>query len=582
LTSSCAPTGTSGAVTLHVGRPDATVGDLATALGWRGDELSIDGSVVPAATSLVASGLRRGSLVARPAGEEPAEAVAALRWESGPDAGTTHLLTAGPAVIGRAPGVAVRCREPATAAYAGIVRVVAGEVTVTPLATAVEAVGRGRWRVGSHIARIDGVVPPAVGPMGRRRADWTMAWNRPPRAIPPGERPSLRPVDSAAAVPSAPPGGGPGGALTSLVGGALIAVFFHQPAVFLFGAVGAVAAIGRWAWQQRRHRRQRATARRTLAAEQERFERELAGAMAHEVARRGAVSDLAAAVEIATRQDRRLWERRPGHDDFMAVCLGRGDVPWTPPVDGGGPAAPVLLAGVPVGVTLGPGTVLGLVGDLAAARAVARSLVVQAVVASGPADLALGVSGAEAEWSWAYWLPHRLAAGAEAGARLRLTVLDGPAATGGLPPGSAGLVIAPDPLDLPSACTHVVHVDAHARLRLVTVAGGPTLTGVAGAGASCRTALAVARALGGLGDPEWEPDGELPAAVALGDMPGVTREGAELAVAWRTARSGDHLVATIGVAAAGPFAVDLVADGPHALVAGTTGAGKSELPRALD
>ncbi|RII96145.1 cell division protein FtsK, partial [Clavibacter nebraskensis] len=43
------------------------------------------------------------------------------------------------------------------------------------------------------------------------------------------------------------------------------------------------------------------------------------------------------------------------------------------------------------------------------------------------------------------------------------------------------------------------------------------------------------------------------------------------------ARRAGTLAAVIGVGHAGPVAVDLVADGPHAVVAGTTGSGKSEL-----
>src|SRR5581483_2813322 len=39
--------------------------------------------------------------------------------------------------------------------------------------------------------------------------------------------------------------------------------------------------------------------------------------------------------------------------------------------------------------------------------------------------------------------------------------------------------------------------------------------------------------------------------------------------------------AVLGRAVSGPFALDLVTDGPHALVAGTTGAGKSELLQTL-
>ena len=37
----------------------------------------------------------------------------------------------------------------------------------------------------------------------------------------------------------------------------------------------------------------------------------------------------------------------------------------------------------------------------------------------------------------------------------------------------------------------------------------------------------------------------------------------------------------IGETAEGPFAIDLVTDGPHGLVAGTTGSGKSELLQTL-
>ena len=54
----------------------------------------------------------------------------------------------------------------------------------------------------------------------------------------------------------------------------------------------------------------------------------------------------------------------------------------------------------------------------------------------------------------------------------------------------------------------------------------------------------------------------------------------QVAAAWATPRTG--LVVALGSGpGAGPSSVDLVADGPHALVAGTTGAGKSELLTTL-
>lgn len=63
----------------------------------------------------------------------------------------------------------------------------------------------------------------------------------------------------------------------------------------------------------------------------------------------------------------------------------------------------------------------------------------------------------------------------------------------------------------------------------------------------------------------WRPESSVPSAVALrslGDAPGETH---------------GVLAASIGMDADGPVVVDLDRDGPHALVAGTTGSGKSEL-----
>ena len=74
----------------------------------------------------------------------------------------------------------------------------------------------------------------------------------------------------------------------------------------------------------------------------------------------------------------------------------------------------------------------------------------------------------------------------------------------------------------------------------------------------------------------------LPERVPILDVVGIDEPTAEQVRArWAQRPASPGTRATIGVSARGTFSIDLVADGPHALVAGTTGAGKSELLRSL-
>jgi S-DNA-T family DNA segregation ATPase FtsK/SpoIIIE len=73
-----------------------------------------------------------------------------------------------------------------------------------------------------------------------------------------------------------------------------------------------------------------------------------------------------------------------------------------------------------------------------------------------------------------------------------------------------------------------------------------------------------------------EDDGALPAASRLLDVIALEPpSGAALVSRWRA--GGSTTEAVIGESLDGPFAIDLRRDGPHGLVAGTTGSGKSEL-----
>ena len=485
-------------------------------------------------------------------------------------------------------------------------------------------------QLGSNVLRL-GVAPVSDADL-TRDALGDRGFNRPSRIRPASEQPVValpgdRPEDpDQSPMPWL-------SALIPVVLGVTMAIVFGRPIMLLMAAASPIMVVGSFLTNRKLAKKKGLKTEQQWIDEVRAAERrivELAKLQRLESWYR--LPDPVIVFDIATRPLGRLWERRRTDADALAVRVGVAEVTLDARFEGGGKdrTAPrrVGVSPVPVAPDLRAG-VLGIAGPTDAARSVARAVVAGYATLRSPRDAELVVicpDDAEAVWSWTQWLPHtQLAAGSVAAIgntddtrreRLRelavalehrmriagqrgadapsdiLVVVDGvrdfrmlpgmvPLLEHGAAHGIHVVALDADRSRLPEEAKSVVVIDPLDPAVARVETGSDYHPVVLLDGLSVPRCEALARSLcsirhvSGVGD-----DAMLPTSVRYAELLKIDLDDVEPIVRrWSTQPRNTFVV--VGATGEGEFAIDISRDGPHALVAGTTGSGKSEFLQAL-
>ncbi|WP_188195452.1 FtsK/SpoIIIE domain-containing protein [Nonomuraea sp. SYSU D8015] len=330
----------------------------------------------------------------------------------------------------------------------------------------------------------------------------------------------------------------------------------------------------------------------------------------------------------ATHEGPGLWPRNADSPDGLTLRVGVADEPATIQFDGEpwpGFTEPVLR-GVPVTVDLREIGVLGVIGPPDPVDALLRWLLVQLGTLRAPDELRLVLitaSGGE-HLAWARWLPHLCPDGPvpclvgntpetrterieelknlvteRLKARERrhgsgfgedvVVVLDGARALRDIPgmkevlregPSVGVYVICADQRSL-NECRGVCELDGTGMLLTRGRQGLPVFVQPESLGE--QAAERIARAVAPMRDRLTLARAEsvIPSAVRLLDVLGLGVPDADRVLARWSSDPGPTTRVAIGADGSGPVTVDLAADGPHTMLGGATGAGKSILLQTL-
>ncbi|WP_167761724.1 FtsK/SpoIIIE domain-containing protein [Blastococcus sp. CT_GayMR19] len=566
-----------------------------------------------------------------------------LHVVGGPDAGRTLALGQGRHVLGRGGEATIRLDDPDVSRRHVEVHVGGGEITVADLSSTngsrlddrdlderpVSWPAGAVLRFGASAVSVAGpggagaALTPAAGGRVRLRPARRMSTPRPEVEVtfprPPEPPPRRRLAWVAVALPA--------------VAGVLMAWLLHTPTFLFFALLSPVVALGTWLsdrWSGRQSGRKDAAAH---ALELLDAQNRLADAVRSCVrAADVAHPDLATLAGAARRRSSLLWSRSRGDADALTIRVGTG--PGTigvTRIEPDGARRPESAPHVPAVVDLRAAGGLAVIGPRERTVGVLHGVLAQLTALHPPGEvdlLLLTDTDRLRDWEWARWLPHldtgavhvrhTGASGTEAqqedealhawltGITARRRAAAGPSGRHATPLGWL-VVVVDRPLDARLAAALRGAVDAGILTLAVadsvadlpvTVDAALRLSGETGdVGVLSRQAVAdqssivvdrlprsvaaqFARDLAALSP--VTSDKSLPRRVRLLDLPvaglRLCEDGAATG-SW--SRSRDRLVATLGRTAEGPVEIDLCRQGPHALVAGTTGSGKSELLQTL-
>ena len=567
--------------------------------------------------------------------------VAELRVVSGPGAGRIHRLPLGETVVGcGATGWSLPdLRLPSNALT---VRVTPdGAVLVSPaeglpvVLGAADVEEKTAWPVDEYLFAGDTVLSRAeistmTADVSVNAEEALADFNRPPRLLPPErERTFHLPDKPAEAKNRRMP-------WVMVVAPLAIAIpmawALGNPRYLLFGLFSPIMAIANFVSDRRGSRKDNITKNKEYGAELASVNARIEAARETETSvRRMSSPDPASLLMQAIGPGPRLWERRVTDPDYLRVCVGLADLPSTVTVEQRRSKTeevdpPRTLRGVPAWVDMSQLGVVGLAGEQETAEPLAHWLVSQMALLHSPRDvrvMVLSDNAGEARWNWVRWLPHARS-DADAGSvtigaqqesvgrrlvelnnlvasRLELTkdkvrpspdilvVLDGARRLRTLPAvvdllqrgpqvGVMVLCLDDEVRQLPEECRAIVVCEA-GKVRIEETSSDDTvdITPDLVELPWCET---VARSISALRDttPREEAAG-IPSAARLLELIALDPPTPEaIARRWANGRTTDVVV---GAGYDGPLRIDLRRDGPHALVAGTTGSGKSELLQTL-